>query len=52
MESAAGLTLFSPAIKSAAKKLCDTVQCEIIVRDFSQANKNLPAKSSPPLLTK
>lgn len=52
VESAAGLTLFSPAIKSAAKKLCDTVQCEIIVRDFSQANKNLPAKSSPPLLTK
>ncbi|PKI85289.1 Nuc1p [Malassezia vespertilionis] len=41
VERAAGVTLFSPAIKSASKKLCDTVQCEIIVRDFTKANKRL-----------
>lgn len=41
VERAAGLTLFPPAIKSAAKKLCDTVKCEVIVRDFSDANKKL-----------
>ncbi|WFD26671.1 nuclease [Malassezia nana] len=43
VERAAGLTLFPPAIKSAAKKLCDTVKCEVIVRDFSDANKKLTA---------
>lgn len=39
VERAAGLTLFPTAIKASAKKLCDTVKCEIIVRDFSEANK-------------
>ncbi|WFD19616.1 nuclease [Malassezia caprae] len=43
VERAAGLTLFPPAIKQAAKKLCDTVKCEIIVRDFGDANKKLNA---------
>lgn len=48
VERAAGLTLFPPAIKSSAKKLCDTVKCEIIIRDFSDANRRaqqaLPAR--------
>lgn len=43
VERAAGLTLFPPAIKQAAKKLCDTVKCEVIVRDFGDANKKLTA---------
>lgn len=47
VENAAGLSLFPPAIKSASKKLCDTVKCEIIVRDFSQASRKLPKNPSP-----
>lgn len=45
VERASGLTLFPPALKRSAKKLCDTVQCEIIVRDFSNANKQLGHRS-------
>lgn len=41
VERAAGLTLFPPAIKQAAKKLCDTVKCEVIVREFGDANRKL-----------
>jgi endonuclease G len=49
VERAAGLTLFPPAIKQAAKRLCDTVHCSIIVRDFSATNKTLSAQPSQPL---
>lgn len=49
VERAAGLTLFPPAVKSAAKKLCDTVQCSIIVRDFSDKSKTLTAPAAKPL---
>lgn len=45
IERASGLTLFPPALKASAKKLCDTVKCEIIVRDFSNANKQLVHKN-------
>ncbi|WFD30439.1 nuclease [Malassezia sp. CBS 17886] len=41
VERAAGLALFSAPVKAAAKKLCDTTKCEIVVRDFTQANKQL-----------
>ncbi|WFD00571.1 nuclease [Malassezia yamatoensis] len=41
IERASGLELFPAAIKRSARKLCDTVKCEIIVRDFSNANKQL-----------
>ncbi|PWN54143.1 hypothetical protein IE53DRAFT_383333 [Violaceomyces palustris] len=41
VERAAGLTLFPPAIKSSAKKLCETVKCDIVVRDFGEKSKAL-----------
>ncbi|CBQ69564.1 probable NUC1-dna/rna non-specific nuclease, mitochondrial [Sporisorium reilianum SRZ2] len=49
VERAAGLTLFPPAVKGAAKKLCDTVQCSIVVRDFSDKSKTLTAPAAKPL---
>ena len=49
VERAAGLTLFPPAVKGAAKKLCDTVQCSIVVRDFSDKSKTLTAPQPKPL---
>ena len=39
VESAAGLTLFSPAIKNASKELCKQVKCDLIVRRFDDAAK-------------
>ena len=48
VERAAGLTLFPAAIKKSAKKLCDTVKCEIVVRDFSDAAKALPKPARTP----
>ncbi|KAN0064227.1 nuclease [Thecaphora frezii] len=47
VERAAGLTLFPPAIKSAAKRLCETVKCQIIVREFNDKSKNLAALPAP-----
>ncbi|TKY88360.1 hypothetical protein EX895_002712 [Sporisorium graminicola] len=49
VERAAGLTLFPPAVKGAAKKLCDTVHCTIVVRDFSDKSKTLTAPAAKPL---
>lgn len=49
IERAAGLTLFPPAVKGAAKKLCDTVHCSIVVRDFSDKSKTLTAPQPKPL---
>lgn len=43
VERAAGVQFFPAAIKRASRKLCDSVKCEIIVRDFSKAAKQLPA---------
>lgn len=48
VERAAGLSLFPAAIKKASKKLCDTVKCEIIVRDFS--NKAKAVMNDPKVL--
>ncbi|EPQ27715.1 uncharacterized protein PFL1_04853 [Pseudozyma flocculosa PF-1] len=48
VERAAGLTLFPPAIKSAAKRLCDTVKCQIIVREFGDKSKSLSAPAPAP----
>ena len=39
VERAAGLTLFSPQIKSTAKELCRETRCQVIVRRFDDANK-------------
>ena len=43
VERAAGLTLFPEAIKNSAKKLCDTVRCDLVIRDFSDKSKTLTA---------
>ncbi|SNX86837.1 probable NUC1 - dna/rna non-specific nuclease, mitochondrial [Melanopsichium pennsylvanicum] len=49
VERAAGLTLFPPAIKASSKRLCDTVQCSIVVREFSDKSKTLSAPAAKPL---
>lgn len=49
VERAAGLTLFPPAVKGAAKRLCDTVQCSIIVRDFGDKSRTLTAPQAKAL---
>ncbi|EST08182.1 DNA/RNA non-specific endonuclease [Kalmanozyma brasiliensis GHG001] len=49
VERAAGLTLFPPAVKASAKRLCDTVQCSIVVRDFSDKSRTLTAPGAKPL---
>ncbi|KAG7092185.1 hypothetical protein E1B28_008554 [Marasmius oreades] len=39
VERAAGLTLFSEAVKSASKHICKSTRCEVIVRRFDDAKK-------------
>lgn len=39
VERAAGLTLFSDAIKSSSKHICKSTKCEVIVRRFDDAQK-------------
>ncbi|KAL4244387.1 Endonuclease [Abortiporus biennis] len=39
VERAAGLTLFSDAVKSSSKHICKTAKCEVIVRRFDDAQK-------------
>ncbi|KAL0071649.1 nuclease [Marasmius tenuissimus] len=39
VERAAGLTLFSDAVKSASKHICRSAKCEVIVRRFDDAKK-------------
>ncbi|KAI0316791.1 hypothetical protein OF83DRAFT_1059763 [Amylostereum chailletii] len=39
VERAAGLTLFSDAIKAGSKHICKTSKCEVIVRRFDDAQK-------------
>lgn len=52
VERAAGLALFPPAMKSSSRALCDAVDCQIIVRDFTNRNRNQQQEklkaSSPP----
>ncbi|KAI0273846.1 DNA/RNA non-specific endonuclease [Gloeopeniophorella convolvens] len=50
VERAAGLTLFSDAIKSGSKHICKSTKCELIVRHFDDAQKKPEMKraiSSP-----
>lgn len=49
VERAAGITLFPPSIKAASKRLCDTVQCSIVVREFKDKSKTLTAPPAKPL---
>lgn len=39
VERAAGLTLFSEAIKASSKHICKTAKCEVMVRRFDDAQK-------------
>ncbi|KAL0578247.1 nuclease [Marasmius crinis-equi] len=51
VERAAGLTLFSDAVKSASKQICRSTKCEVIVRRFDDARKRPDARravSAPP----
>lgn len=46
VERAAGLILFPPAIKAKTPSLCDLIDCQIIVRDFSDRNRQQQARSA------
>jgi len=39
VERAAGLTLFSDAVKNSSKHICQSTKCEVIVRRFDDAQK-------------
>jgi endonuclease G len=39
VERAAGLVLFSDAVKSSAKHICKTTTCQVVVRRFDDAQK-------------
>lgn len=45
VERAAGLTLFSEEIKSSSKHICKTTKCEVIVRRFDDAQKQVNRKA-------
>ncbi|TFY53167.1 hypothetical protein EVJ58_g9601 [Rhodofomes roseus] len=45
VEKAAGLTLFSDAIKKNSKHICKTTKCEVTVRKFDDAQKNAQRKA-------
>lgn len=47
VEHAAGLTLFSDAIKAASKQICQTTKCEVVVRRFDDAQKKVKAIAAP-----
>ncbi|KAF9036968.1 hypothetical protein BDZ89DRAFT_451976 [Hymenopellis radicata] len=51
VERAAGLTLFSDAVKSSSKHICQSTKCEVIVRRFDDARKKPDMRraiSAPP----
>jgi endonuclease G, mitochondrial len=39
VERAAGLSLFSEAVKTGSKHICQTAKCDVIVRRFDDAQK-------------
>ncbi|KAI0822611.1 hypothetical protein BC628DRAFT_1326666 [Trametes gibbosa] len=45
VERAAGLTLFSDAVKAQSKHICKTTKCEVIVRRFDDAVKGSSRKA-------
>ncbi|KAJ6500404.1 hypothetical protein C8R45DRAFT_1210204 [Mycena sanguinolenta] len=47
VEHAAGLQLFSKAVKAAAKPICKTTKCDLIIRRFDDAQKKPKAISAP-----
>jgi endonuclease G len=47
VERAAGLTLFSDQVKQGSKHICQSTKCEVLVRRFDDAQKNVKAISAP-----
>ena len=45
VERAAGLTLFSDAVKANSKHICKTTKCDVIVRRFDDAVKRSDRKA-------
>jgi len=45
VERAAGLTLFSDAVKTSSKHICQSTKCEVIVRRFDDAKKKSTRKA-------
>ncbi|TFK42797.1 hypothetical protein BDQ12DRAFT_598157 [Crucibulum laeve] len=48
VERAAGLTLFSDAVKANSKHICQSTKCEVIVRRFDDAQKKSRKAIVPP----
>jgi len=48
VERAAGLTLFSDAVKATSKHICKTTKCQVIVRRFDDAQKTSRKAISAP----
>ena len=47
VERAAGLTLFSDAVKANSKHICKSTKCEVIVRRFDDAQRRTKAIAAP-----
>jgi len=45
VERATGLTFFSDAVKSASIHICKAAQCQLVVRRFDDAQRNLNRKA-------
>lgn len=48
VERAAGLTLFSDAIKAKSKHICQATTCDVMVRRFDDAQKKGRKAIAPP----
>jgi endonuclease G len=47
VERASGLVLFSDGIKSMSKRICQTTECQVIIRHFDDAQKKVAAPKGP-----
>jgi endonuclease G len=47
VERAAGLSFFSDEVKKDSKHICQSAKCEVIVRRFDDAQKNVRAIAAP-----
>jgi endonuclease G, mitochondrial len=41
VEHAAGITIFSDAVKQASKHICTTTKCDVVVRRFDDTRKTV-----------
>lgn len=47
VEQASGLILFSDAIKSTSRHICQTAECKVVVRRFDDAQKKIVGSEGP-----